>query len=315
MTPDVQLFTFDALGLNFSPRHTYFLRVRLPSEAGKTVTRMYSPIIKPKPLDKEMDILVKFYPGGQMSKQWQLLPIGEPVEMALESEKEHYIKENHDSVVAIAASTGIAPILNIITSIISDPTDKNHITLLFANKTYEDIMLRDELIEMVQKHENLDIIFLIGQVPKDIEPLPRVTYLEGDKISSSVLSHPSVAARITPKTYITVCAAAHVEKTIQTQLFNIYGKAQIEKQIFMHSHRGRIPLPPDGSVPALPQPGDCCGQSCINCVWMQYIQEIHKYFASKGLQDDKDELIRIVEELDVDPSVKAFLRMEVKLMN
>lgn len=48
-----------------------------------------------------------------MSKQWQLLPIGEPVEMALESEKEHYIKENHDSVVAIAASTGIAPILNV----------------------------------------------------------------------------------------------------------------------------------------------------------------------------------------------------------
>lgn len=28
LTPDVQLFTFDALGLNFSPRHTYFLRVR-----------------------------------------------------------------------------------------------------------------------------------------------------------------------------------------------------------------------------------------------------------------------------------------------
>jgi hypothetical protein len=115
--------------------------------------------------------------------------------------------------------------------------------------------------------------------------------------------------------------------------FVICGSPQMEKQIVGYLHRlynvqeqGRIfafSLPPQQIVtppevpetstltlPKQPQPGECCGQSCPNCIWMEYVDEL-KTLVNKGLLD-KSRLTSLVNELDVTPSVKAFLKMEIK---
>ena len=52
----------------------------------------------------------------------------------------------------IAGGTGITPMLQVIHRLLSDPTDKTKLTLLFGNITEDDILLKQELDGLVAKH-------------------------------------------------------------------------------------------------------------------------------------------------------------------
>ncbi|VDK18010.1 unnamed protein product [Anisakis simplex] len=54
----------------------------------------------------------------------------------------------------IAGGTGITPMLQIINAILKDPNDSTKISLLFANQTEDDILLRDELDKLAKQHED-----------------------------------------------------------------------------------------------------------------------------------------------------------------
>lgn len=54
--------------------------------------------------------------------------------------------------VMLAGGTGITPMLQLIRAIIKDPTDETQMSLLYANQTEEDILLRDELDGIAKKH-------------------------------------------------------------------------------------------------------------------------------------------------------------------
>lgn len=56
--------------------------------------------------------------------------------------------------VMLAGGTGITPMLQLIRAIIKDPTDETQTSLLFANQTEKDILLRDELDEIAKKYPN-----------------------------------------------------------------------------------------------------------------------------------------------------------------
>ncbi len=109
-----------------------------------------------------------------------------------------------------------------------------------------------------------------------------------------------------------------MEKEIVRNLHRLYN-IQEEERIFAFS------LPPQQIVvpvqtmvdtteplilPKQPQPGECCGQSCPNCIWMEYVGEM-KTLVQKGLID-RSQLVTLVNDLDVAPAVKAFLKMEIK---
>lgn len=51
-----------------------------------------------------------------------------------------------------SGGTGITPMLQLIRQITRDPKDETKISLLFANQTEEDILLRDELEEAVKNN-------------------------------------------------------------------------------------------------------------------------------------------------------------------
>lgn len=68
----------------------------------------------------------------------------------------------------IAGGTGITPMLQIITAILKDPKDQTVISLLFANQTEEDILLRKELEEIQSENPiRFHVWYTVDRPPKE----------------------------------------------------------------------------------------------------------------------------------------------------
>eukprot|EP01089_Gocevia_fonbrunei_P020891 TRINITY_DN7893_c0_g1_i2.p1 TRINITY_DN7893_c0_g1~~TRINITY_DN7893_c0_g1_i2.p1 ORF type:complete len:172 (+),score=47.91 TRINITY_DN7893_c0_g1_i2:545-1060(+) len=52
----------------------------------------------------------------------------------------------------IAGGTGVTPMLQIINAVLNDPQDETILSLLFANQTEDDILLREELEKLQKEH-------------------------------------------------------------------------------------------------------------------------------------------------------------------
>ena len=51
---------------------------------------------------------------------------------------------------------------------------------------------------------------------------------------------------------------------------------------------------------------------CANCVWLDYAEEVVRYFDNKGMTSSLDELLDTVDKNVEDPMIKAFIKMELK---
>lgn len=59
-------------------------------------------------------------------------------------------------------------------------------------------------------------------------------------------------------------------------------------------------------------PGTCCMSGCANCVWLDYAEEMVKYYETLGKKMELSELLNTLDDNVDDPMVKAFLTMELK---
>ena len=69
--------------------------------------------------------------------------------------------------VGMSGGTGITPMLQLIRQITRDPKDETKLSLLFANQTEEDILLRDELEEAVKSHPDQIKVWYTVDRPTD----------------------------------------------------------------------------------------------------------------------------------------------------
>jgi len=95
-----------------------------------------------------VDLIIKSYPkpGGIMSRHIQSLRPGiDHVEMKGPFKKIDYRPNMCKKLGMIAGGTGITPMLQIIREVLSNPEDRTEISLIFANVSEDDILLRDEL--------------------------------------------------------------------------------------------------------------------------------------------------------------------------
>lgn len=62
--------------------------------------------------------------------------------------------------------------LQVASEIVNNPDDKTQVSLVFANQTEQDIILRDELDEMAAKHDNFQVGLACHEtIPSATSPL------------------------------------------------------------------------------------------------------------------------------------------------
>ncbi|KAJ3275810.1 hypothetical protein HK104_003838 [Borealophlyctis nickersoniae] len=149
------------------------------------IARPYTPI---KYAKGHFLVLIKKYPEGSVSKYVHSLgrtdrvQIRGPIpslpyrpnvvqEMGMVRSakiKLSFLFEDTDqSLHQIAGGTGIAPMYQLINRILSDPEDKTRISLIYANKSFEDILLRKDLDRLSQTHPNkFKVFYTVEKPPK-----------------------------------------------------------------------------------------------------------------------------------------------------
>ncbi|XP_064425285.1 NADH-cytochrome b5 reductase 1 isoform X2 [Latimeria chalumnae] len=157
---------------------------------GTLVVRPYTPVSSDD--DKGyVDLVVKIYfkgvnpkfpEGGKMSQYLESLKIADTIDFrgpgglltyqgkgnfAIQPDKKSLAEVKFAKKVGmIAGGTGITPMLQLIRAIMKDPDDSTHCSLLFANQTEKDILLREELEEVQARYpERFKLWYTLDKAP------------------------------------------------------------------------------------------------------------------------------------------------------
>eukprot|EP00201_Polytomella_parva_P003680 CAMPEP_0175080778 /NCGR_PEP_ID=MMETSP0052_2-20121109/25734_1 /TAXON_ID=51329 ORGANISM="Polytomella parva, Strain SAG 63-3" /NCGR_SAMPLE_ID=MMETSP0052_2 /ASSEMBLY_ACC=CAM_ASM_000194 /LENGTH=268 /DNA_ID=CAMNT_0016351591 /DNA_START=96 /DNA_END=902 /DNA_ORIENTATION=- len=164
VTHDTQLIRFELPEGQVSGMYTASCLVtRAPiGENGKNVIRPYTPISTPN-TKGYLDMVVKAYPTGVMSKHICGLQVGDSLDLKGPIPKYPYQANIKKHIGMIAGGTGIAPMIQVINEILNNPADKTEITLVFANHTADDIILKKYIDDLAAKHANFHVHYVISK--------------------------------------------------------------------------------------------------------------------------------------------------------
>ena len=91
-----------------------------------------------------LDLAVKTYEQGKMSKHIGEMKVGDTLDHAGRSAKIAYKKNEFSEIGMVAGGTGITPMLQVVDEILDDPNDKTKVSLIFV-QTDNDILLKAEI--------------------------------------------------------------------------------------------------------------------------------------------------------------------------
>ncbi|CAH2353296.1 NADH-cytochrome b5 reductase 1 [[Candida] railenensis] len=161
---------------------------------GKEVVRSYTPISTDDELGY-FDLLIKTYENGNISRHVESKKIGEHIEVRGPKGFYTYQPNMIKEVGMVAGGTGIAPMFQVITAILRNPADKTKISLLYANVSENDILLRAELEKLAKENsEQFSIHYILNDAPENwtgsvgfITPEIMEKHLPSPKPTSSLL--------------------------------------------------------------------------------------------------------------------------------
>lgn len=137
---------------------------------GKDEIRYYSPISNI--FDRGFfDILVKSYPDGKVSKKLATLREGQTVKFRGPFGRLEYEPNMASEIGLIAGGSGITAILQVITEVITTPEDSTKISLIYANETENDILLKEEIDDLAKKYPNFSVHYTLSKQPANWEGL------------------------------------------------------------------------------------------------------------------------------------------------
>lgn len=147
------------------------------------IARSYTPISSSS---EYLDLLIKRYPNGQVSRLMHSLSPGDIVQMRGPVVTLPYAKNSVETISMIAGGTGITPMYQLIKKVLGDKEDQTKLRLVYANQTKDDIHLKSELDALkLANQDRFDILYKldnpregweggIGWVcPDDLKELPR----------------------------------------------------------------------------------------------------------------------------------------------
>eukprot|EP01060_Flectonema_neradi_P039962 TRINITY_DN896_c7_g1_i4.p1 TRINITY_DN896_c7_g1~~TRINITY_DN896_c7_g1_i4.p1 ORF type:complete len:301 (+),score=60.40 TRINITY_DN896_c7_g1_i4:58-903(+) len=129
---------------------------------GKSVIRAYTPVTNDATVGV-LKLAVKVYPDGKMTQYLDKMTVGDRMLFAGPKGEFEYFSHGKFSIKGnkrhvkhfsmIAGGSGITPVLQVIESIYNNEKDKTKVSLIYANQTEEDILLRETLEEMASNRK------------------------------------------------------------------------------------------------------------------------------------------------------------------
>ncbi|CAG0903385.1 unnamed protein product [Cyprideis torosa] len=188
---------------------------------GELVIRPYTPVTSDE--DKgHMDLVIKVYfkdvhpkfpNGGKMSQYLESLEIGDTIDvrgpnglLVYDGKGKFLIRKEKKlppntvrvkKVNMVAGGTGITPMLQIIRAVFRDADDRTEISLLFANQTEKDILLREELEEIQKAHaEQFKLWYTVDRPTEDNPVLPDARLKSSTRVLPEVPKKARIAAAL-----------------------------------------------------------------------------------------------------------------------
>ncbi|OPB44460.1 hypothetical protein A0O28_0027790 [Trichoderma guizhouense] len=128
---------------------------------GETVTRSYTPTSNNA--DKGiLELLIKVYPDGKMTNGYLAnLNIGDEVHFRGPKGAMRYSRQLCKKIGMVAGGTGITPMFQIIRAICESDRDTTEISLIYANRTEQDILLREELDAFARRYPKIFKVYYV----------------------------------------------------------------------------------------------------------------------------------------------------------
>ncbi|KAJ3078214.1 hypothetical protein HK102_004644 [Quaeritorhiza haematococci] len=163
LTPTTSLFRFaaslPAAESNMIPVPSYVV----VKDDSCQIARAYTPVMYGR---YEFDLVVRRYEEGSVSRFLHGLRTGERVEMRGPVLSFPYQAGMADEIGMIAGGTGITPMYQLIKHILRNPDDPTRLTLVYANRTEDEIILRNELELLARTHpDRLRIHYTLDKPP------------------------------------------------------------------------------------------------------------------------------------------------------
>jgi len=157
-----------------------------PEDGEKEIERKYTPTSSDSDVGF-VDLVIKVYKGGvidrfpdggKMSQYMDTLKPGDKLDIMGPIGTHEYMgkglfksgRKEHTctKLGMMAGGTGITPMLQVMAAILKDPTDKTEISVIYANQTEDDILVRDHLDGLAAKHPaQLKVHYTLDRPPKD----------------------------------------------------------------------------------------------------------------------------------------------------
>ncbi|KAF5094747.1 hypothetical protein D0Z00_003412 [Geotrichum galactomycetum] len=134
----------------------------------KEVSRSYTPISNNQD-EGHFELLVKHYPEGKISSYLNQLILQQTIKVKGPKGKMIYKPNMVKHIGMIAGGTGIAPMLQVLSNIVRDPHDVTRVSLIFANVTEEDILLKEDIDEIAEKYPYFKVHYVLNNPPENWE--------------------------------------------------------------------------------------------------------------------------------------------------
>ncbi|KAJ3577719.1 hypothetical protein NPX13_g2846 [Xylaria arbuscula] len=133
---------------------------------GKSVSRSYTPVSNNTDLGC-LKLVIRCYPDGQLTGQYlQKLELGDEVAFRGPKGAMRYKRGLTKRISMVAGGTGITPMYQLIRAICEDDEDTTQVSLIYANRSPEDILLLKELNSFARRYpKNFKVWYMVDKAP------------------------------------------------------------------------------------------------------------------------------------------------------
>ncbi|KAI0527596.1 hypothetical protein KFK09_003201 [Dendrobium nobile] len=133
---------------------------------GEEVIKPYTPTT----LDSDVgyfELVIKMYPQGRMSHHFREMKVGDYLSVKGPKGRFKYQIGQVRAFGMLAGGSGITPMFQVARAILENPKDKTMVHLIYANVTYDDILLKEELNSLSENYPGrFKVYYVLNQPPE-----------------------------------------------------------------------------------------------------------------------------------------------------